>query len=133
MSFLFSLSQPPPFCLSATSSLACTFSLMCVCVCVLGGGAGAGSGYSERGRCMCVHQGLIAVCIETSVISQRSLPCRPANNQHPLCACSFSLCLSSLSPSLSLSCLMPVATTTSPTPPLFPAVLQEQRRRLLAP
>lgn len=51
---------------------------------------------------MCVHQGLIAVCIETSVISQRSLPCRPANNQHPLCACSFSLCLYSLSPSLSL-------------------------------
>lgn len=50
--------------------------------------------------CVCAHQSLIAVCIETSVISQRSLPCRPANNQHPLCACSFSPCLFSLSSSL---------------------------------
>lgn len=49
--------------------------------------------------CVCVKS-LIVVCIETSVISQCSLPCHPANNQHPLCACSFSLCLSSLSPSL---------------------------------
>lgn len=52
-----------------------------------------------RTRHVCVKS-LIVVCIETSVISQCSLPCHPANNQHPLCACSFSLCLSSLSPSL---------------------------------
>lgn len=41
------------------------------------------------------HQGLIAVCIDPSVISWCSLPCRPANNQHPLCA--YSRSLSSLS------------------------------------
>lgn len=60
----------------------------------------AGGGYSEYRRHMCVYQGLIAVCIETSVINQCSLPCRPANNQHPLCACSC--CLFSLCPLLSL-------------------------------
>lgn len=52
------------------------------------------------GVCVCC---LIAVGMETSVISRRSLPCRPANNQHPLCACSTSRCLSSsLSPPCSL-------------------------------
>lgn len=75
---------------------------------------------------ICEHQGLIAVCIDPSVISWCSLPCRPANNQHPLCACSHSLSSLSLSslPALPLPppppCLMPVATTTSPTLPLFP-------------
>lgn len=49
-----------------------------------------------------MHRGLIALCIETSVISRHSLPRRPANNQHPLCARSFSPRLSSLSPGLSL-------------------------------
>lgn len=67
------------------------------------------------------HQGLIAVCIDPSVISWCSLPCRPANNQHPLCA--YSRSLSSLSSPSFLPPpphLMPVATTTSPTLPLFP-------------
>lgn len=105
-SYHFFPSQAPPFCLSSTFSLSCSVSLMLlknVCVWVAGGG------YSECRRHMSVHQGLIAVCIETSVISQHSLPCRPANNQHPLCACSCSHCLSSLSPSLSslVSCLLP--------------------------
>lgn len=72
---------------------------------------------------ICEHQGLIAVCIDPSVISWCSLPCRPANNQHPLCLLSLPFFFVSLLPFLpppTPSCLMPVATTTSPTLPLFP-------------
>lgn len=80
---------------------------------------------------ICEHQGLIAVCIDPSVISCCSLPCRPANNQHPLCACSHSL--SSLSPSFP-SCPppMPVATTTSPTLPLFPCCSARTKKEAIS-
>lgn len=90
LSFSYFLPSHHPFAISflPPSSFACFFSQVCVC---------GGGGYSEPRRvCVCC---LIAVGMETSVISRRSLPCRPANNQHPLCACSTSRCLSSsLSP-----------------------------------
>lgn len=87
---------------------------------------------------ICEHQGLIAVCIDPSVISWCSLLCRPANNQHPLCACSRSLSSLSLSfpsssppPPRPVSCLLPQR--QAPLYHCSPAVQQEQRRRLLAP
>lgn len=85
---------------------------------------------------ICEHQGLIAVCIDPSVISWCSLLCRPANNQHPLCACSRSLSSLSLSfpsssPHRPVSCLLPQR--QAPLYHCSPAVQQEQRRRLLAP
>lgn len=95
LSFLVSPLQAASLYFSATSSLAGFLSdvaLSVVCVCVVGGVLSLSGVF--------VRQGLIAVCIELSVISQHSLPCCPANNQHPLCACSFSLPLFFVSLSL---------------------------------